>query len=271
MSSGSTIRVPASSANLGPGFDALGLALTAYLDLTLEGDPPSDESHLAVRTFRRAGGVGPVSVRSQMPGGRGLGFSAAARVAGLLAAAVQRGKPIVRVRSSVLREATELEGHADNAAAAMHGGLVAVAGGVFARVPLAVDVAIVMWIPDRETSTKSSRGQLGATVSFEDAVFNVGRTALLVAALAAGDVGALRVASEDRLHQNARLGHWPDAHHAMRDAVEAGAWCTYLSGSGPSVAALCAPGAAADAVAAKLSATGRTMVLGIDHEGARLQ
>jgi homoserine kinase len=272
VSSGSTIRVPASSANLGPGFDALGLALTAYLDLTLEGgDSPSDESHLAVRTFRRAGGVGPVSVRSQMPGGRGLGFSAAARVAGLLAASVQRGKPLVRVQASVLREATELEGHADNAAAAVHGGLVAVAGGAFVRVPLAVELAIVMWIPDRETSTKSSRSQLSTTVSFEDAVFNVGRTALMVAALAAGDVAALRIASEDRLHQNARLGRGPDAHHAMRAAVDAGAWCAYLSGSGPSVAALCAPGPSAEAVAAKLAATGRTMILGVDHEGARLQ
>jgi homoserine kinase len=269
--SGSTIRVPASSANLGPGFDALGLALTAYLDLTLGGDSPSDEAHLAVRTFRRAGGVGPVSVRSQMPGGRGLGFSAAARVAGLIAASVQRGKPLVRARDSVLREATQLEGHADNAAAAVHGGLVAVAGGAFVRVPLAIELAIVMWIPDRETSTKSSRGQLSSTVPFDDAVFNVGHTALMVAALAAGDVAALRIASEDRLHQNARLGHMPDAHHAMRDAVDAGAWCAYLSGSGPSVAALCAPGPSADAVAAKLAASGRTMILGVDHEGARLQ
>ena len=266
-----TIRVPASSANLGPGFDALGLALTAYLDLTIEGDPPAEESHLAVRTFRRAGGVGPVSVRSQVPGGRGLGFSAAARVAGLLAVSVQRGEPIVRVQGSVLREATALEGHADNAAAAVHGGLVAVAGTTFTRVPLAVDVAVVVWIPDRETSTKSSRGQLATTVSFEDAVFNIGHTALMVGALASGDVGALRVASEDRLHQNTRLARVPDAHHALRTAVQAGAWCAYLSGSGPSVAALCAPGPAAEAVAAKLASTGRTMILGVDHEGARLE
>jgi homoserine kinase len=271
VSSGPTIRVPATSANLGPGFDALGLALTAYLDLTIEGDPPTEEAHLAVRTFRRAGGVGPVSVRSQVPGGRGLGFSAAARVAGLLAASVQRGKPIVRVQGSVLREATELEGHADNAAAAVHGGLVAVAGGVFTRVPLAVEVAVVVWIPERETSTKASRGQLNTTVPFADAVFNVGRTALMVAALAAGDVAALRIASEDRLHQNARLARVPDAHHAMRAAIDAGAWCSYLSGSGPSVAALCAPGAAAEKVAAALGTTGRTMILGVDHEGARLQ
>ncbi|MDQ1466055.1 MAG: homoserine kinase [Actinomycetota bacterium] len=271
MADGPTIRVPASSANLGPGFDALGLALTAYLDFTLDGYPVADESHLAVRTFRRAGGRGPVAVRCEVPGGRGLGFSAAARVAGLLGAAVQQGKLIVRVQGSVLREATELEGHADNAAAAVHGGLVAVAGGTFARVPLAVDVAVVVWIPDRETSTKTSRGQLGATVPFDDAVFNIGHTALMVAALAAGDVGALRVASEDRLHQNMRLARVPDSHHALRTAVEAGAWCAYLSGSGPSIAALAAPGRHAEAVAAALAPTGRTMILGIDHEGARVQ
>jgi homoserine kinase len=271
VSRGQTIRVPASSANLGPGFDALGLALTAYLDFTLDGSPAADESHLAVRTFRRAGGVGPVSVRAEIPGGRGLGFSAAARVAGLLGAAVQRMKPIVRVQAAVLREASELEGHADNAAAAIYGGLVAVAGGTFTKVPLAVDLAVVVWIPDRETSTKSSRGQLGATVSFDDAVFNVGHTALMVAALAAGDVAALRVASEDRLHQNLRLARVPDSHHALRTAVEAGAWCAFLSGSGPSIAALAAPGRSAEAVAAALPSTGRTMILGVDHEGARLQ
>lgn len=263
--------MPASSANLGPGFDALGLALTTYLDFTIGGEPAAEDSHLAVRTFHRAGGVGPVAVRCGFPGGRGLGFSAAARVAGLLGAAHQRGKGIVRVQSGVLKEATHLEGHADNAAAAIYGGLVAVAGGTFARVPLAVDVAVVVWIPDRETSTKSSRAQLGASVSFDDAVFNVGHAALMVAALAAGDVGALRVASEDRLHQDLRLARVPDSHQALRAAVGAGAWCSYLSGSGPSIAALCAPGRAAETVAAALPASGRTMILGIDQEGARLR
>jgi homoserine kinase len=269
VTNGSTIRVPASSANLGSGFDALGLALSAYLDFTLGGDPPADESHLAVRTFRRAGGVGPVSVQCQVPGGRGLGFSAAARVAGLLGAAVQRRQPIVRVQEAVLREATELEGHADNAAAAVHGGLVAVAGGAFVRVPLAIEPAVVVWIPERETSTKTSRGQLGTAVSFDDAVFNVGHAALMVAALAAGDTAALRVASEDRLHQNVRLARVPESRNAMRAAVEAGAWCSFLSGSGPSIAALCAPGRAAETVSAALKATGRALILGIDHEGAR--
>jgi homoserine kinase len=271
VTAATTIRVPATSANLGPGFDALGLALTTYLDLTLGGEPATEESHLAVRAFRRAGGTGPVTVRAEVPGGRGLGFSAAARVAGLFAAALQQGKSIVRVQRAVLREATALEGHADNAAAAVFGGLVAVAGGAFTRVPLAVEPAVVVWIPDRETSTKSSRAQLGATVPFDDAVFNVGRTALMVAALASGDVGALRIAAEDRLHQNARLARVPESHHALRTAVEAGAWCAYLSGSGPSIAALVAPGRAAEAVAAALAPTGRAVVLGVDHEGARVQ
>jgi homoserine kinase len=263
VATGQTIRVPATTANLGPGFDAL--------DLTIGGEPAADESHLAVRAFRLAGGTGPVAVKCEVPGGRGLGFSAAARVAGLCGAAIQRGTSIVRVQRAVLREATELEGHADNAAAAVFGGLVAVAGGTFARVPLAVDVAIVVWIPERETSTKASRAQLGASVSFDDAVFNVGHAALMVAALAAGDVGALRVASEDRLHQNSRLARVPDSHHALRAAVDAGAWCSYLSGSGPSIAALVAPGRPAEAVAAALPSTGRTVVLGVDHEGARVR
>jgi homoserine kinase len=267
-----TVRVPATSANLGPGFDALGLALTAYLDLTIGGEPAADEHHLAVRAFRHAGGRGPISVQAEVPGGRGLGFSAAARVAGLCAAAIQQGKTIVRVQRAVLREATALVGHADNAAAALFGGLVAVAGATFARVPLAVEPAVVVWIPDRETATKSSRAQLGTTVPFEDAVFNVGHTALMVAALAAGDVGALRVASEDRLHQSSRLARVPDSRHALRTAVEAGAWCAYLSGSGPSVAALVAPGRPAESVAAALSTeAGRTVVLGVDHEGARVR
>ncbi len=266
-----TVRVPATSANLGPGFDALGLALTAYLDFTIGGDEPSDEAHLAVRTFRRAGGTGPVTVRAEIPGGRGLGFSAAARVAGLFAAEIQRGHAIVRARDGVLEEATALEGHADNAAAAVHGGLVVAAGGVVTRVPLAIELAIVVWIPERETSTKASRAQLGATVPFEDAVFNVGHAALMVGALAAGDVVALGVATQDRLHQNLRLARVPESRHALRTALDAGAWCAYLSGSGPSVAALCAPGPAADAVAAALASTGRVKVLGVDHEGARLQ
>ncbi len=267
MPLGPCIRVPASSANLGPGFDALGVALTTYLEVSVgEGDAAS-ETHPAVRAFRQAGGTGPISVTAGFPGGRGLGYSGAARVAGLIAAHVQQGRGAFESRDRVLAQATEMEGHADNAAASLLGGVVASAGGHATRVPLALEPAVVVWIPDQEAATKESRRRLAAAVPFEDAAFNIGRTALLVAALAAGDSAALRAATEDRLHQGARLARLPDSRAALRAALDAGAWCAWLSGSGPSVAAL-ADRADAQKIAAALPSPGRAVVLGIDYEGA---
>jgi homoserine kinase len=106
-------------------------------------------------------------------------------------------------------------------------------------------------------------------VPFGDAVFNVGRTALLVAALAAGDVDALREATEDRLHQDLRMAEAEPSRHALEAGLDAGAWCGWLSGSGPTVALLCAPGDA-DAIGAALPADGDVKVLGVDLEGATL-
>ena len=128
--------------------------------------------------------------------------------------------------------------------------------------PLALDPVVVVWIPPHATSTHKSRGALGGNVSFADAVFNVGRTALLVAALAAGDVEALGVATADRLHQDARFAAFPPSHAALADGLDAGAWCGWLSGSGPSVALLCDP-ADAEAIAAALPADGHTKRLRI--------
>ena len=182
------VRVPASSANLGPAFDAVAIALDRHLEVTDRG-APTPETHPAVRAFRQSGGEGPLSVRASFPGGRGLGYSGAARVAGLLAAVVQRGNDPRLARAQVLRDASELEGHADNAAASVYGGIVAVAAGHVVRIPLARVPAVVVWIPDRETPTVSARRLLPEHVPFDDAVFNVAHTALLVAALAAGDVG----------------------------------------------------------------------------------
>jgi homoserine kinase len=124
-----------------------------------------------------------------------------------------------------------------------------------------------VWIPSFTTSTEASRGKLPATVDRGDAVFNVGRTALLVAALAAGDVAALRTATEDRLHQDVRLRHAEPSRRAMVDALAAGAWCSWLSGSGPTVAMFCAHDRA-EAVAAGLPDDGHTKILRIDHAGA---
>ena len=218
------VRVPASSANLGPGFDALGMALSLYATVGVVGDDELpgrahvvDERHPADIAFRRAGGHGELWVRSPIPAGRGLGFSGAMRVGGLAAAVVQRGDGAAAldvVRPTLLELAIELEGHADNAAASLFGGVVATAAGRAVRIPLGLEPAVLAWVPGFETSTHRSRHALGGSVAFSDAVFNVGRTALLVAALAAGDVEALRWATADRLHQDLRFAaavpaRWP--------------------------------------------------------------
>jgi homoserine kinase len=261
------VRVPASSANVGPAFDAVAVALGMHLEVSAAGGEPAPETHPAVRAFRNAGGRGPLCVRARFPGGRGLGYSAAARVAGLLAVQAQLGRSAREARADTLRAATEMEGHADNAAAALYGGVVAVAGRHVVRVPLGRELAIVAWIPEGETPTSSARRLLPEQVPFEDAVFNVGRTALLVAALAAGAIDAMRVATEDRLHQNRRLARVRDTRVAIETMLEAGAYAAWLSGSGPSAAAFTHPDDAAR-IAAALPTVGRAIVLDIDDEGA---
>lgn len=267
MPDGWRVRVPASSANLGPAFDAVAVALGTHLEVTAHGDEPATETHPAVRAFRNAGGRGPLCVRARFPGGRGLGYSAAARVAGLLAAHAQQGRGVRESRAETLRVASDLEGHADNAAASLYGGVVAVAGRHVVRIPLARDLAVVVWVPSGETNTTSARRLLPDQVPFDDAVFNVGRTALLVAALAAGAVDAMRAATEDRLHQNRRLARSRDTRVAIDAMLDAGAFAAWLSGSGPSAAAF-ADRDDATRVAGALPGEGRVLVLDIDDEGA---
>ena len=264
---GWVVRVPASTANLGSAFDAVALALSMHLEVSDRADDPAPETHPAVRAFRGAGGMGPLTVRTHFPGGRGLGFSGAARVAGLVAARVQRGESLRAARAAILRDAAELEGHADNVAASIYGGVVAVASGTAVRVPLGRDLAVVVWSPEHETPTTSARRQLPEQVSFADATFNVAHAALLVAALAAGDVSALRVATEDRLHQDRRLARAYDSRVAIDAALTAGAYAAWLSGSGPSIAAFSEP-AGADEIVAALPPGGRTRVLAISDVGA---
>jgi len=170
----------------------------------------------------------------------------------------------------MLAIASELEGHADNVAASLFGGIVATADGRAVRVPLAFDPAIVVWIPSFTTSTDESRTKMGRDVPLDDAVFNIGRTALLVAALAAGDVAALRSATQDRLHQDVRLSSVEPSRAALEAALDAGAWCSWLSGSGPTVAAMC-PYDDADELAARMPSDGHTKVLRIDHGGAVIE
>ena len=269
------VRTPASSANLGAGFDVLGMALGLHAETGI-GDPPGgattvDPNHPADVAFRRAGGTGSLWMRSPIPIGRGLGFSGAARVGGAAAAAVQRSGPSVlddpATRAEILALTSELERHADNAAASIYGGVVVAADHNVVQVSLAFNPMVVVWVPNSATtSTEHSRGRLPDTVSRADAVFNVGRAAMFVAACANGDVAALRAATEDRLHQQVRLELVPESAAALDAALAAGAWAAWLSGSGPTIAAMCDPGRAEE-IAAALPASGHVKQLRIDHEG----
>lgn len=275
------VRVPASSANLGPGFDALGMALTLYLDAgvvdTEDGVPPDarivDDHHPTTIAFRFNGGEGRLWVRSAIPMGRGLGFSGAARVAGVVAAHVQRegadGSSVASARRHLLHLSTELEGHPDNVAASLVGGVTASAGGEVVRLPLGLDPAVVVWVPDTQTSTEKSRTAIPGEIPLADVIFNIGHTALLMGALAAGDVSLLRSATQDRLHQDRRLEAAPGSREALQAALASDAWCAWLSGSGPTVAMLCDRSSAA-AVAGRLPAGGRVHELSIDPHGARV-
>lgn len=259
---------------MGPGFDALGAALSLHCEVGIigEGAAPdgaheANDTHPAQVAFARAGGVGRVWTKNSVPMGRGMGFSGAARVGGALAAEWQVTGAFVPRSSTALALCTELEGHADNVAPALWGGVVVASEGHVARVPVAVEAAWVMWVPDTTTSTSESRRKIGPTVKLEDAVFNIARTAMLVAALSSGDVTGLREATRDRLHQDVRFAAVPGSRAALEAGLAAGAWCGWLSGSGPTVALLCEP-SDADRLARALPGDGRSMVLSLDHAGA---
>ncbi|HUF96773.1 MAG TPA: hypothetical protein VMM60_01515 [Ilumatobacter sp.] len=272
------VRVPASSANLGAGFDVFGMALTLYADVGC-GAPPNgatvaDEHHPAMVAFRRLGGHGELWVQSSIPMGRGLGYSGAVRVGGAAAAVLQRERVLTDTgRQEILAASADLEHHADNAGASLFGGVVAAVAEDhefrvtslplgFASMP-----AVVAWVPDATTtSTDRSRATLPTDVALADAVFNIGRAVTFAAGLAAGDIEAVRLGTGDRLHQQWRLARVPESAAALDAALSAGAWSAWLSGSGPTIAALCAQGDAGG-LAAALPNTGHTKILGIDPVG----
>ena len=236
------VRVPATSANLGPGFDALGLALDLCDDLELEattgdveitvtgegaGSVPAGEEHLVVRALRRGldhAGASQVGVRlratNRIPHGRGLGSSAAATIAGLLLARGLLSDPEALDDGTVLQLATEFEGHPDNVAPALLGGVVlSWMDGPDARAvklrcaPGALRPMVLL--PSATLSTHQARSLLPETVPHADAVFNGARAALLVHALAE-DPELLLEATEDRLHQEQRAPGMPQSVELMR-------------------------------------------------------
>ncbi len=278
------VEVPATSANLGAGFDVLALALdwTARLEVAPGGRglrvvPPAGApaawadpaQNLVARAFARgwaaAGEPEPPAAELRslgtLPIGRGLGSSAAAVVAGLTAAGALSQRPLPP--AELLRLAAEFEGHPDNVAAALLGGLtVAVrhADGTVApyRVPVRGDLHAVVFLPTRALDTKAARAVLPSTIPLHDAVFNAGRCALLVRALLTGDYPSLRTAMEDRWHQPHRTRLLPALPAVIAAALEAGADGAALSGAGPSVLALAGAPAAGrlEAIARAMEAAG---------------
>lgn len=254
------VQVPATSANLGPGFDSLGLALGHHDHLEVRtlgtdevrvdvvgegaGEVPADERHLVVRALRR--GLDHVGVprtglhlscTNRIPHGRGMGSSAAAVVSGLLAARGLVQDPGSLDDATVLALATELEGHPDNAAPAIYGGATVAwtSGGAARAVRLEVhpDVETTVVVPVVRLATSTARGVLPATVPHADAASTAGRAALLVHALAT-DPTLLLDATEDRLHQESRSSVMPGTWDLVERLRERGEAAT-VSGAGPTV------------------------------------
>jgi homoserine kinase len=291
------VRVPATSANLGPGFDALGLALALYneveaseadsVGVTVEGEGagelPAGADNVVARGVRLAYEAAGrpfkgVALRcvNRVPPARGLGSSAAAWVGGLVAG--NRLAAGSLPPQELLALATRAEGHPDNVAAALHGGLtvscVAADGHVTAvSLPVPEDLTWVVLVPAITASTAGARAVLPAAVPRADAVFNVQRVALLLAGLQARRPDALAAALDDRLHQPYRRALFPWMEAVSDAARRAGALGCVLSGAGPSLLAVVAGdgGAVGRAMEATLRAAGvegRARTLAVDTAGA---
>ena len=301
------VEVPATTANLGAGFDALALALDLVTSVAVEIVPPDTDPAFLVEvrgegagqlpSGRRnrfisaliagieATGVDPagagfhVRMDNRIPVTRGLGSSASATVAGLVAAdALLDGALGPEL---ILELAARTEGHADNAAAAIYGGLcvVATVEGLprAVRLDAPVDVLAALFIPDKHLSTAAMRAALPATVPFADAVHNVGAACLAVAALSSGRLDLLRPATIDRLHEPYRAAAYPELPALIEAALSAGAMGACMSGAGPTVIAFHDKPAAAATIAAAMERraqaqglTGRAAVHAVRAEGARV-
>ena len=294
------VRVPATSANLGPGFDTLGLALSVYdelivtvlpegeLEIDVEGegmgDVPRDGSNLVVRsiahafaaTGRRMPGL-RLQARNVIPHGRGLGSSGAAVVSGILAAQGLLAGDVEIGDETLLRLATELEGHPDNVAPALFGGLtiawVDETGPQHKKLLVHRGVSPLVFVPDFTMSTEVARSLQPLQVPREDAVFNVSRSALLIAALTQSPE-LLMAATEDKLHQNYRAQAMPGTDRLVR-ALRAAGFAAVVSGAGPSVLVLAdGPGRRLEAaeLAASVSDTPwEAHMLAVDFKGGTVR
>ena len=295
------VRIPATTANCGPGFDTLGIACTLYNEVVLELDGPKEsvqlsltgdgadtlptnDRNLVLRSVRmvleRANAYDSgirLSMHNVVPLSRGLGSSSAAIIGGLVAANTMLGTPFTK--PELLDMATKIEGHPDNVAPALYGGFtVSVVQGervVCLQLPIPETLQLVVCIPDFRLSTHKARQAIPTTIPHQDAVFNVSRTALLVGALATGRTEYLSDALDDRLHQPYRAPLIPGMTEVFAAGIKAGALGVTMSGAGPSLMAYTTEKAEAvgEAMVKEFSAQGissRYLKLGIDYEGARV-
>jgi homoserine kinase len=292
------VNVPASTTNLGPGFDVLGMALKLYNTVEMEvsasghrieiegegADTLSrDEDNLVYRAaklvFERVGEEPPpmtIRLINRIPLARGLGSSGTAIIGGVMAANVISGADLTR--GEILNIAAEMDGHPDNVAASIFGGVVIASPAEESIACMKflpqkhVDVVIV--VPDFHLLTSDARAALPTSVDLQTAVFNVGRVSLLVAALATGDFRLLGISTDDKLHQPHREKLIPGMQDVFRAAKSAGEnVAVALSGAGPSIVALCTHNS--DGVGANMrkaflkhNINSRVMILGIDEKGA---
>lgn len=286
-----TLRIPATTANLGPGFDSMGCALSLYNTLTFEKLPEGliitgcpeeyqNEENLAVQSYRAVEkklGLAPGGLRlhlvTEIPVSRGLGSSAALIIGGVLAANLLHGEPLAR--EELLAIANEIEGHPDNLAPALYGGLTAslVEDGMpyTVQLPVAESLRFVAAIPNFPLSTHAARSVLPKQVPYADAVYNASHAAVLLGALQKGDAALIRAAMQDRLHQPYRkaLIHEYDA--VQTTAEECGALGFCISGAGPTLLCLTDDAAFADRLAercATLEYGWRILDLPVDRKGA---
>ena len=291
-----SVKVPATSANLGPGFDTLGMALSFYDELEVEavagsgavvdvigegaGEVPTDESNLVVKSiayvFEQAGVPMPglkLKARNIIPHGRGMGSSGAAVVSGIVAAKGLLEGVVDFTPERLLQLATDLEGHPDNVAPALFGGLTIAwedaKGPHHKKLIVHRGVSPLELVPNFKMSTATARALQPESVPHEDAVFNVSRSALLVAALTQSPE-LLMAATEDRLHQDYRAEAMPEAGEVIA-LMRANNHAAVVSGAGPSVLVL-ASDPAERMEAAKLAAENfpqwRALVLAVDFKGA---
>ena len=253
------VKVPATSANMGPGFDSLGIALDVWNEVRISKGPfsikidgigeeelPKDSSNLVYKSFCKVfeeiDEIVPevkLSCTNRIPLTRGMGSSSAALIGGLMSGNAMAGSPLST--SEILNIGAKIEKHPDNVAPALLGG---VQIGIYdqeklitANVPFPEDLKVVLYVPNQVMPTDQARNILAPKVAREDAVYNIGRSALLVQSLVTGDLQNLKYATQDMLHQPQRQKQFFPMKNIIKAAMEAGAFGAFLSGAGSSILA----------------------------------